>query len=80
MIKQCMNQTKTSTPMTELRKIQLVLARKGRVAYNRAKRDDNAYVVRGNAIYRIYSDGRKELIQPIPSIKAKALVKKIVLD
>ena len=66
--------------MTELRKIQLVLARNGRVAYNRAKRDNNAYVVRGNAIYRIYSDGRKELVQTIPSIKAKALVKKIVLD
>lgn len=66
--------------MTEVKIIQTALARKGRTAYNRAKSDNNAYVVRGNAIYRIYSDGSKELVQTIPSIKAKALVKKIILD
>ena len=66
--------------MTEVKKIQAELARKGRIAYNRAKSDNNAYVVRGNAIYRIYSDGSKELVQTIPSIKAKALVKKIILN
>jgi len=66
--------------MTEVKIIQTELARKGRTAYNRAKRDNNAYVVRGNAIYRIYSDGSKELVQPIPSIKARALVKKIILN
>lgn len=65
--------------MTELKKIQAVLARKGRVAYNRAKSDNNAYIVIGNAIYRIYSDGRRELVQSIPSIKVKAVAKKIVL-
>ena len=65
--------------MTEVKIIQTELARKGRTAYNRAKSDNNAYVVRGNAIYRIYSDGSKELVQPIPSIKARALVKKIIL-
>ena len=66
--------------MTELKKIQVELTRKGRVAYDRAKSDNNAYVVRGNAIYRIYSDGRKELIQSIPSTKAKAIKKRIVLN
>lgn len=65
--------------MTELKKIQAELARKGRVAYNRAKSDNNAYIVIGNAIYRMYSDGRRELVQSIPSIKVKAVAKKIVL-
>ena len=66
--------------MTEVKKIQEELARKGRVAYDRAKSDNNAYIVIGNAIYRMYSDGRRELIQSIPSIKAKAGKKKIILD
>jgi hypothetical protein len=66
--------------MTEVKKIQTELARNGRVAYNRAKSNNNAYIVRGNAIYRIYSDGRKELVQTIPSIKVKAISKKIVFE
>ena len=49
--------------MTEYKKIQKELARKGRTAYNRAKSDDNAYIVIGNAIYRMFSDGRRELVQ-----------------
>ena len=65
--------------MTELKKIQAELARKGRIAYNRAKSDNNAYIVIGNAIYRMYSDGRRELVRSIPSIKVKAVAKKIVL-
>ena len=65
--------------MTELKKIQAELARKGRIAYNRAKSDNNAYIVIGNVIYRMYSDGRRELVQSIPSIKVKAVAKKIVL-
>jgi hypothetical protein len=66
--------------MTEYKKIQKELARKGRTAYNRAKSDDNAYIVIGNAIYRMFSDGRRELVQAIPSIKAKVSTKKIILD
>lgn len=66
--------------MTETKKIQVELARKGRVAYDRAKRDNNAYIVRGNAIYRIFSDGSRELVQLIPSIKAKVVNKIIILD
>lgn len=66
--------------MTEYNKIKKELARKGRTAYNRAKSDDNAYIVIGNAIYRMFSDGRRELIQTIPSIKARVVDKKIKLD
>ena len=66
--------------MTEIKKIQAELARKGRIAYNRAKSENNAYIVIGNAIYRMYSDGRRELVMQIPSIKAKAYTKKIILE
>ena len=66
--------------MTEAKKISIGLNKKGRVAYNRAKESDSAYIVVGNNICRMSSDGSKEVVSTLSSsTRVKAKQKKYVL-
>ena len=66
--------------MKEAEKIQAALKKKGRLAFNRAKENNSAYIVINDAIYRIYKDGRQELIQRIGETEVKNTRKTIFLD
>lgn len=62
---------------SEVKKIQAALKKKGRLAFNRAKENNNAYIVIDDAIYRVYSDGRRELIQRIGQTEVRTDKKEI---
>ena len=65
--------------MTEQKKIQRGLAQKGRQAYQEAKSSSNAFILIGNSIYRVSSDGSKEVVQSLPTTRVKAKQKKYTL-
>ena len=60
--------------MSEIEIIKVSLARDGKKAYNIAKRNDCAYVLSGNKIYKKSSNGQKELVSSLS--KTKVLVRK----
>lgn len=62
--------------MSELKRIRLGLARKGRDAYKEAKSQDNAFIVIGNKILRVSADGSKEVVSLLPVTRVKAKQKK----
>jgi len=53
--------------MTEKNKIQKGLSVDGRKAYDKAKRENNAYIVIGNSIYLVKADGSREKIEALPN-------------
>ena len=65
--------------MTEVKRIQEGLAREGRSAYNKAKKNSNAFIAVGNSIYRMSADGSREKISNLPSTRVKARCKKFVI-
>ena len=65
--------------MTEKKRIQSKLEKKGRVAYNVAKSKNKAFIVMGNSIYRMLADGSKEKVEKIPSTRVKVRQKRIVI-
>lgn len=65
--------------MTEIKKIQKGLAREGRSAYNKAKKNSHAFITVGNCIYRMSADGSREKVSDLPSTRVKAKCKKFVI-
>ena len=70
---------KIKSGMTEIKKIQKGLAREGRTAYKKAKENSFAFIAVGNSIYRMASDGTREKISDLSSIRVKAKRKKFVI-
>lgn len=65
--------------MKEVKRIKTSLSRKGRVAYNNAKKNSYAFIAVGNSIYRMSADGSREKVSDISSTRVKAKCKKFVL-
>jgi len=65
--------------MTELKKIQAELTKHGRKAYQKAKNENNAYIVIGNSIYRVQADGNREKMETISQTRVKTRQKKFTL-
>lgn len=61
--------------MTEVKRIKQGLAREGRSAYNKAKKNSYAFIAVGNSIYRILADGTREKINELESTRVKAKCK-----
>lgn len=67
--------------MTEVKRIKQSLAKKGHKAFESCKNNTGAYVMRGNSIVRITSDGSISVIkrtQPV-SVKIKDSERAVVL-
>ena len=65
--------------MTEAKRIKTRLEQKGRVAYRTAKRNDNAYIVMGNSIYRMSADGERHKVEELSTTRVKAKQKRFVI-
>lgn len=65
--------------MTEIERIYKNLARDGRIAYNKAKSQDNAFIVIGNSIYRMSSDGDRHKVRDLSTTRVKVKQKKFVI-
>lgn len=65
--------------MSELKKIQVSLAKDGRKAYFFAKKNNNAYVLSGNRICKVNSDGHKEYLFELPKTKVLIRDKKFAI-
>lgn len=65
--------------MTEKKRIQSKLVKKGRIAYNVAKSENKAFIVMGNSIYRMLADGSKEKVEELSSTRVKVRQKKFVI-
>lgn len=57
--------------MTEVMKIKHVLAKDGSKAYENGKSKSCAYIMHGNSIVRVLSDGSRELVNRTSSSKVK---------
>lgn len=65
--------------MTEANRINKRLARDGRVAYNKAKSTDKAFIAIGNSIYRMSADGVKHKVGDLYTTRVKATQKTFVI-
>ncbi len=65
--------------MTELKKIQVVLTKNGRKAYQKAKNENSAYITIGNSIFRVLADGSREKVETLSQTRVKTKQKKFVL-
>ena len=65
--------------MTETNRIKNRLAQEGRVAYETAKSNDNAFIAIGNSIYRMSADGAKFKVGELSTTRVKAKQKKFVI-
>lgn len=65
--------------MTEIKRIQKGLARKGRSAYNHAKKNSYAFITVGNSIYRMSADGSKEKVYNLTTTRVKAKCKEFTI-
>lgn len=66
--------------MTEARRINKRLAQDGRTAYKNAKSNGNAFIVIGNSIYRIASDGSKCKVEDLSTTRVKVKQKKFEIN
>ena len=57
--------------MTEVRRIKEKLAKEGNRAYENAKNNSGAYVMRGNSIVRVNSDGSFVVVKRTNQTKVK---------
>ena len=57
--------------MTEVRRIKERLAKEGNRAYENAKNNSGAYVMRGNSIVRVNSDGSVVVVKRTNQAKVK---------
>ena len=57
--------------MTEVERIKERLAKEGNRAYESAKNNSGAYVMRGNSIVRVSSDGSIVVVKRISQTKVK---------
>lgn len=62
--------------MTEIKRIEKGIARNGRAAYKKARENGNAFIMVGNAIFRVSADGSREKVNELSSTRVKAKVKK----
>lgn len=65
--------------MTEAERIKNQPARYGRVAYEKAKSKDCAFIVIDDSIYRIAADGTKHKIEDLPATRVKVQQKTFVI-
>ncbi len=57
--------------MTEINRIKQSLARKGKKAYESCKNNTGAYVMRGNSIVRVTSDGSISVVKRTQPVSVK---------
>lgn len=65
--------------MTEINRIKKGLARDGRSAYKIAKENNCAFIVIGNSIYRMSSDGTREKVNELSTTRVRVKSKKFVI-
>jgi|GEM_PF-1864359 len=66
--------------MTEQKRILQGLSKEGKNAYNKAKQNNNAYILIGNSIYRILADGTREKVETLSeSARVRVKQRKFVL-
>lgn len=62
--------------MTETEIINKRLAQHGRTAYEKAKSQDNAFIVIGNGIYRMLAGGDRYRVEELTTTRVKAKLKR----